>query len=127
MDHCEICDAKAEDTHHIEEQNMANSKGLINYYHKNIKDNLVVLCKKCHDNVHNGNLNIKGWLFTSEGKKLDYEYQEQNKCKKKFDTEQIKYILELKDYKQNIAIQMLKENNISISKTTLRKIWNNQY
>ena len=38
-----------------------------------------------------------------------------------------KMVSELKDYKQNIAIQMLKENNISISKTTLRKIWSNQY
>ena len=128
MDHCEICNSKAEDTHHIEEQNLANPNGLINYYHKNIKDNLVVLCKKCHDNVHNGNLNIKGWLFTSEGKKLDFEYLKLfPKNKKKFNEDQIEIIFKLKSYKQNIAINMLKNNNIFISKTTLKKIWNNTY
>ena len=46
---------------------------------------------------------------------------------KKFVPEQIKVIFELKTYKQNIAIKMLKENNILISKTTLSKIWNNKY
>jgi DNA mismatch repair protein MutS len=45
-------------THHIQEQNMANNDGLIvspsGIQHKNSKDNLVVLCRQCHSDVHSG-------------------------------------------------------------------------
>ena len=128
MDHCEVCNSKAEDTHHIEEQNTADNNGFIKYYHKNIKDNLVVLCKKCHDQVHHGNLTITGWKFTSEGKKLEFNYTNNKPIsKKKFSVENIDIILNYKTYQQTIAINMLKEKNIFISKTTLNKIWNGLY
>lgn len=35
-------------THHIQEQSEADENGYIEYMHKNIASNLVVLCEKCH-------------------------------------------------------------------------------
>ena len=39
-------------THHIMEQQYADDKGYIGSMHKNAKDNLIVLCKQCHNNLH---------------------------------------------------------------------------
>ena len=50
---------------------------------------------------------------------------------KKYDTEKISIILQLKDYPkmtQKKAVNVLKDkHNILIGKTTLAKIWNNEY
>jgi len=75
VDSCEVCGKTATtlDTHHIFEQCTANSNGIIETFHKNTLHNLVVLCKDCHQNVHNGNLIINGYLDTSSGKKLDFK------------------------------------------------------
>ena len=75
MDECKVCKSKEQlETHHIKEQNTADSHGLIDHHHKNNKHNLVCLCKSCHDKVTYGNLVIHGWKHTSKGKKLHYEY-----------------------------------------------------
>lgn len=67
---CQVCGCKNEhlDTHHINYQCEAHENI------KNQKGNLVVLCKKCHDEEHHGILYIKGWKETSKGTILDYEY-----------------------------------------------------
>lgn len=72
-DKCNICNAKAVEIHHINQQKFADEDGYINgKFHKNDKFNLVCLCEKCHDNVHNGILEIKGYIQTSNGIVLDY-------------------------------------------------------
>lgn len=72
-DKCNICKEKAVEIHHIHEQKNADEDGFINgKFHKNEKFNLVCLCAKCHDNVHNGVLDIKGYIQTSNGIVLDY-------------------------------------------------------
>jgi hypothetical protein len=76
MDKCEICQAVACDTHHIQEQHTADINGMIGNFHKNSKFNLVALCKSCHHNVHHGNLDIRGYIQTSDGIKLDYSFIE---------------------------------------------------
>ena len=48
---------------------------MIDHYHKNSKFNLVPLCKACHDAAHPGQLNIQGYMDTSNGVKLIYENQ----------------------------------------------------
>jgi DNA mismatch repair protein MutS len=60
------------DTHHINHQkncenNVVKDKKYIN---KNSKINLVVLCKKCHNKVHDGNIQINGYIMTSNGIQL---------------------------------------------------------
>lgn len=129
MDKCKICEDQGQDTHHISEQNTADQNGFIQHFHKNVKDNLVVLCKNCHDLVHHGNLEIKGWIETAEGKKLDFTFlQTKPKSKKKFDEIQIEKIIEFKEYKKSIAINILKnDHNIVISQGTLTKIWKGEY
>lgn len=73
VDKCEICGSTKElDIHHIEHQEETLKGGKKTQKTKNDKNNLVSLCKECHNNHHNGTLDIKGWIQTSEGKKLDY-------------------------------------------------------
>ena len=75
MDKCSICNEEAEETHHIKEQQDADENKMIGSIHKNTLSNLVPLCKKCHKKQTFGNLNIKGYKQTSEGKVLDYTYE----------------------------------------------------
>ena len=46
-------------THHIIEQNKADVRGLIGHFHKNIKDNLIILCKECHQQLHLDGLELE--------------------------------------------------------------------
>ena len=58
MDRCSLCGAQSSsvdrplDTHHISEQALANKEGLIENFHKNTAWNLLVLCKSCHEHIH---------------------------------------------------------------------------
>lgn len=129
MNNCIICNSKNNlDTHHIKEQNLFE-----NYeFEKNKIDNLVVLCKKCHDNVHHGNLIINGYKTNINGKFLDYYYNNNisDKKNKKYNDEQINIIKNIYDNKKTkkILIKELKDkHNIIISITTFNKIINNQY
>jgi DNA mismatch repair protein MutS len=70
---CALCDEAVEDVHHIAEQQEANDDGHIDHFHKNHKYNLIPLCKKHHKMVHEGKINISGFVMTSEGLKLHYE------------------------------------------------------
>ncbi len=70
---CALCDENVEDVHHIAEQREANAEGHIDHFHKNHKYNLIPLCKKHHKMVHEGKINISGFVMTSEGLKLHYE------------------------------------------------------
>jgi DNA mismatch repair protein MutS len=78
---CSICEYKPIldtdiplETHHIHFQSCSDSSGNFKElgFHKNVEHNLVVLCKKCHIDVHNNIYNINGYIQTSEGIKLDY-------------------------------------------------------
>ena len=82
VDKCKICDNKAEETHHINEQCNADKNGNIKHFHKNINHNLVPLCKKCHLDTTHGSLIINGYIETSNGIKLDYFYNNNKKSKK---------------------------------------------
>jgi len=50
---CELCkDELAEETHHLQEQHLADSNGRIGTIHKNHPANLMSLCEKCHLKMH---------------------------------------------------------------------------
>ena len=128
---CSICgkSEKELDTHHIIEQNTFEEHNVF----KNKLSNLVVLCQEHHNQVHNGNLIIHGYDETSEGKELKYEYVDRVNKKKKYNDEQIKIIKniwdEYNEYKNqiNTVLIELKKKEITISKTTLKKIITNSY
>jgi DNA mismatch repair protein MutS len=54
---CEICKTElAEETHHLQEQHLANPEGFIGEFHKNHTANLMSLCSRCHNLVHSDEL-----------------------------------------------------------------------
>jgi len=69
---CAICGAKVDDVHHIKEQHKKDEKGFIGHVNANHKYNLIPLCKKHHKAVHDGLININGFVTTSEGLQLHY-------------------------------------------------------
>ena len=147
MDECSICGTNGTvyplDTHHIKEQNSFDKDDI----HKDKLSNLVVLCKKHHDEVHHGNLEIIGYKDTITGKELEYKYDNQSiisditeeksltkkNSKKKYNEEQIKIIMSVVDkskgqieYIKYIRSE-LKKIDINISKDTLTRIIKNIY
>ena len=74
VDKCLVCGEKAEDVHHIKFQCSADENNMIGHIQKDSKSNLVSLCKRCHNKVHNDNLVINGYIQTNDGVKLDYYF-----------------------------------------------------
>ncbi len=72
---CAICGEAVDDVHHIKEQKEANSNDFIGHIKKNHKYNLIPLCKKHHQMVHSGELIINGFIATSKGLELHYEFK----------------------------------------------------
>ena len=70
---CALCENSVEDVHHIQAQQHANEAGMIGSINKNHKYNLIPLCKKHHNMVHEGKIHISGFVMTSKGLKLHYE------------------------------------------------------
>ena len=72
IDKCNICNKNdATETHHIRFQKDADTNGFIDHFHKNKKFNLIGLCEKCHDSIHNGDLNINEAILTTHGIKYN--------------------------------------------------------
>ena len=69
---CKICGENATESHHINPQILADKNGFIDHYHKNREFNLIAVCDSCHNKIHYGILEVRGYKETSEGKKLDY-------------------------------------------------------
>ena len=69
---CVICAKPCDDVHHIKEQARANKDGFIDHINANHKYNLIPLCKEHHKMVHDGRININGFVATSKGLELHY-------------------------------------------------------
>jgi DNA mismatch repair protein MutS len=60
------------ETHHINYQKDCEN-GFVKkkpHLQKDMKANLIVVCQNCHDKIHNGELNVEGYVMTSKGKQL---------------------------------------------------------
>lgn len=66
---CELCGKDGNDIHHLQYQKDANEKGFIKSFHKNHKANLINICNKCHDDIHENNKKYKK-TKTNEGYKI---------------------------------------------------------
>ena len=73
---CALCENPVEEVHHISAQKDADTEGNISHFHKNHKYNLIPLCKSHHSMVHEGKINISGFVMTAAGLKLHYEIVE---------------------------------------------------
>ena len=94
------------DTHHIVYQQNQDENGFVKVnntnFHKNEEYNLIPLCKKCHDDEHNGNLNIKGYTETSNGRKILYEYKKYDKSSyQTLDEKQLKELKKIISFENN--------------------------
>ena len=86
---CQICGEKDIEgmistlqTHHINHQEDCNENGFVTekpHIKKNDLQNLAVLCVKCHNKHHNGELEIDGYVMTSNGKALQTNNKSNNK------------------------------------------------
>lgn len=72
---CSICGDDVDDTHHISMQKEADETGHVGHFHKDHRYNLIPLCKKHHDMVHDGRLRINGFVMTDKGLELHYKEQ----------------------------------------------------
>ncbi len=75
---CVICGRACDDVHHIKEQARANKDGFIGHINANHKYNLIPLCKEHHKMVHDGTININGFVATSKGLELHYTDASEN-------------------------------------------------
>lgn len=132
ISHCEICERKKKlEYHHINFQKDFKDGILKDKPHimKDAKYNGVVLCQSCHDKVDRNEIIINGWMETSNGRELDYKYGDVKKIKK-YNQEQIELIKGIKEL--NLTLKQSKEvllekHNMKISRTTINKIWSNNY
>jgi len=56
---CEKCGDIGVDIHHLSEQHLADDNGFIDHFPKNHPANLMTLCKKCHNDLHSNNIDLK--------------------------------------------------------------------
>ena len=131
VDKCVICGRGNNevqlDTHHIKEQHLFDGNKLLGHVKKDNLDNLVVLCKHHHNEVHNGKLKINGYVHSSGGRYLDYEFIEKRVTSgKKYSEETVAKIRNKyfgKTYTKKYMLNCLeKEDGIKMSSTTLNKI-----
>jgi len=155
---CSICgfipskNEKPLETHHIIYQKTQNENKHVKlndtFFHKNTEHNLVPLCDTCHDKHHQGLIQIYGYIETTNGRKLSFEFINDNtlnyKTNKKdmesIDIDKLKnYILFEKgkwrirktsrskwnEIDENEAIEYLKNKNKLIYLNKLKSILNN--
>lgn len=132
MDKCELCKINnSEETHHIEEQHLADIEGFIGYQKKNKKSNLVPLCKQCHLQITLGKIQMGPKIMSSKGIMSKTVIScSKNISNKKFNDDQIKHIKLWKDDKMSIVLiqnKVFEVFNKKISKSTISKIINNKY
>ena len=70
---CEICKSTKDlESHHIKHQSTAKNGFVDDGQKTHSVSNLTVLCDYCHKAHHSGNLEIIGWMDTSEGRTLSW-------------------------------------------------------
>lgn len=134
---CEVCGCGITsllEVHHIRPQKDANADGFFeDGSHKNKRDNLIVVCQKCHDKHHNSEIVIGKVKKTSEGEERDIQVLEAKEAKSKTKSKKSKWteeeqttILQLIQEKPNATAEYiqckLQELNITISVPQIRKL-----
>jgi len=136
MDKCHICNSIDKlETHHIKQQKDANEYGFVidndgDVIHKDNKDNLVVLCEKCHDKLHDNKFDIEGHETGIKGKNAVVKKISTKRKTKKYDDDDVKIIYSYKEDKRKMDViknEITGKIGKKISKVTIKKIFNNNY
>ena len=130
MVECKICNSKENlESHHIEFQKDFDSKKIHKkklHYQKDASYNLVTLCSKCHDEIDRSKIIINGWKETTNGKDLDYYFNNKVDKKPKYDKELIDYIKNLKLENVDIKFAKIKikeQFNKRLTDKTIINLW----
>jgi DNA mismatch repair protein MutS len=137
---CEICHkimTSDLEVHHIKERASAENGILEDGSHMNDKRNLIVICQKCHDEVHAGKKEVGEMTLTSDGpqrniivneeKSVSSEESKKPQKRSKWSDEQMETIVDtLKKY-STLSLKSLRANlsskhDIEISEAMLGKI-----
>jgi DNA mismatch repair protein MutS len=137
---CEICHkimTSDLEVHHIKERASAENGILEDGSHMNDKRNLIVICQKCHDEVHAGKKEVGEMTLTSDGpqrniivneeKSVSSEESKKPQKRSKWSDEQMETIVDtLKKY-PTLSLKSLRANlsskhDIEISEAMLGKI-----
>lgn len=74
LDHCYVCSTTNDlHCHHIVFQQKFKQSDASFSFHKNDKKNLCVLCANCHQKLHQNEIEIEGWMMTSNGPQLKHK------------------------------------------------------
>lgn len=129
---CEICKKQIIndlEVHHIKERASANNGILDDGTHMNNVTNLIVICTKCHDDTHNGIIEIGEVKLTSEGpeRTIIKNDVKQSVKKSKWSNEQIETIVDtLRKYStlslKSIRAHLSSKHDIQISEVVLGKM-----
>jgi DNA mismatch repair protein MutS len=132
---CEVCKSvisKDLEVHHIIPRSEAIQNRLLDGSHINDKRNLVVICQKCHDDVHRGTIEIGSVKMTSSGPERNIQLQEKQMSvkKTKWSEEQLETICQtLKTYTnlslKSIRAHLSSKHSIEISESNLGKMRKN--
>jgi DNA mismatch repair protein MutS len=119
IEKCEICKESCDEVHHIQEQILADEYGYIGTINKNDKFNLVCVCTKCHDLIHNNTIKVNGYVQTGDGVELTYikKENEDNDIKSKVEKiaktgKKISEIINILSDEYNIQVTRYKVNKI---------------
>jgi len=141
VDKCEVCDEPSKketlEVHHVNSQKFADCDGSIDFFNKNHKGNLVVLCHEHHNKVHQGEIILNGWVETLEGRKLDWSEKEIKSTarvhvveKKEGLEEEVRNKIKSYEYlTKNLSLRTIKEKikkdtQINVSIQQLKQIFN---
>jgi DNA mismatch repair protein MutS len=151
LEKCQTCGYKPThstdiplETHHIHFQCNADQDGNFKElgFHKNVEHNLVILCRDCHQKVHQGYTEIKGYIATGNGPILEvfnHNVSSENNLsenklpsRKKFSEEQIQQIKSFVEKnpqlkKKDILYQLSIHNELKLDYKLLSKIISNHY
>ena len=127
---CEVCKKAIQtelEVHHIQPRASARNQILGDGTHMNDKRNLIVICQKCHDDVHAGTMEIGELKDTSDGPERHVSIVVAEKKRGKWSEEEIKTVKEtLQKYSSQslkaIRARLSSKHSIEMSEAVLARI-----
>ncbi len=128
---CEVCKKAIQsdlEVHHIQPRASATNQILADGSHMNDKRNLIVICQKCHDDVHAGTMEIGELKVTSDGPERSISmFSPMPKKKGKWSDEEMKTVKETLQKCSSLSLRAIRaylssEYSIEMSETILARV-----
>ena len=126
-ENCGVSESGSLETHHIRERHTATGGRLADGSNVHAAANLVVLCDKCHDEVHGGTLSVGPLIQTSDGPERSVTSGLGDSKKSKWSEEELGTIESVCKRFPTLSVAglskyLLNQHEIQISVATLRKM-----